>query len=163
MVLFSRFGSHGSVLTVGFARFGPHGSVHTVWFSCVARLAFTIPCPGPTHRSVSKCSLRTARFTRFEIKSKITNRKSVQCMSLESIVFASLLCKMGPHHKDPLRPAKTRLDPLRPAMVRTRFWTRFATVRFSRFGSHGSVLTVRYQIENGKSKVSSRPSKPRFG
>ena len=61
--------------------------------------------------------------------------------------FAGLLCRMGPHNKDPLisattrydplRPAKTRYDPLRPAK------TRCGSIRFSTV-PYGSVLTVRF-------------------
>ena len=95
---------------------------------------YRFACLGPMHRSVSKCSLRTARFTRFDINSKIANRNPVECVSLGSIVFAGFLCRMGPHNKDPLISATTRYDPLRPAK------TRYGPLRF---GSHGSVLTVR--------------------
>ena len=58
-VRFTRFGSHGSVITVRFARFG-----------------FTNTCPASMPRSVSNGSVRTILFTRFGSHGSKWNRKS---------------------------------------------------------------------------------------
>ena len=60
------------------------------------------------------------------------------------IYYFSQAFSVGWDHiiKTPLRPAQTRYDPLGPA-----------TIRYYQLRP-GSVHTVRYQIENGKSKVS---------
>ena len=94
-VLCSRFGSHGSIPTVGFAwfgsqvrftRLGSHGSVRTV--------GFRTPWPGSVPCTISNGSVRTVWFTRFGVKSKIANRKSVECES-ESYCFRMLSLQDG--------------------------------------------------------------------
>ena len=114
---FSRYGSHGSVLTVRFSRFehgslrfgslrlASHGSVLTVRFT----------------RFGSHGSVRTVWFTRVEMKSKIANRKSVDCeFEIYCFLHASSVGwdKIIKTRHDPLRPARTRYDPLRYCPLR---------------------------------------------
>ena len=84
-VWFSRFGSHGSVLTVRFTRFCYHRSVRTVRFhDSMPRLN----SPFSLERFGSHGSLHTGRS---EIENR--NRKSVECVTLGSIVF---FCRPSP-------------------------------------------------------------------
>ena len=160
---------YGSVLTVRFTRFGSHGSVATVRLPPFGSHGAVSRLHAPSQFPVQFGTVRFARFgshgSKWNRKSQIESQSNV---SLRAIHFACFLCSMGQHNNDPLRTATTRYDPLRPANTRydpprpatTRYDPRRpATVRYFsglavwfsrfehcslRFGSHGSVLTVRF-------------------